>query len=179
MKRFTILYQTIIILLVQVLVLDDIHIHAFSILGVPIFSVMLYPLAIIILPVHLHHWIVMIIAFVLGIVVDLFSNTPGLHASALVLMAYIRPYLLNLFFQQNIKELGTISPTLFQMGFKSFFLYLFFTISIHHVWYYLFQIWSLGNVHIVIIKSIVSIILTMMLCIFTQLIFAKRTIQRI
>ncbi|MBK6818574.1 MAG: rod shape-determining protein MreD [Bacteroidetes bacterium] len=115
----------IVIMMVQLFILNDIVIKSsITLMGIPVFIPLIYPLILLLLPVNTPHWLTMLLGFMVGITMDLFSNTPGVHASACVVLGYVRPYLLNLFFQQNIKELGDTVPTLFRMGFRSFLLYI-------------------------------------------------------
>lgn len=170
----------IIIMSVQIFILNDIVIKsAVTIFGVPAFIPLIYPMILLLLPVNTPHWLTMFLGFAVGITMDLFSNTPGVHASACVLLGYVRPYLLNLFFQQNIKELGDTIPTLFRMGFRSFLLYILFALIIHHFYYYVIQIWSFKNTPLILYKSLLSTVLSIILIILSQLIFAKKEIRRI
>jgi len=148
-------------------------------MGIPVFIPLIYPLILLLLPVNTPHWLTMLLGFMVGITMDLFSNTPGVHASACVVLGYVRPYLLNLFFQQNIKELGDTVPTLFRMGFRSFLLYILFALVIHHCYYYIIQIWSFKNILLIVYKTILSTLLSIILIILSQLIFAKKEIRRI
>ena len=170
----------IVIMMVQLFILNDIVIKSsITLMGIPVFIPLIYPLILLLLPVNTPHWLTMILGFIVGITMDLFSNTPGVHASACVVLGYIRPYLLNLFFQQNIKELGDTVPTLFRMGFRSFLLYILFALIIHHCYYYIIQIWSFKNILLILYKTVLSTLLSIILIILSQLIFAKKEIRRI
>ena len=170
----------IVIMMVQLFILNDIVIkYSITLMGIPVFIPLIYPLILLLLPVNTPHWLTMLLGFMVGITMDLFSNTPGVHASACVVLGYVRPYLLNLFFQQNIKELGDTVPTLFRMGFRSFLLYILFALVIHHCYYYIIQIWSFKNILLIVHKTILSTLLSIILIILSQLIFAKKEIRRI
>ena len=170
----------IVIMMVQIFILNDIVIKSsITLMGIPVFIPLIYPLILLLLPVNTPHWLTMLLGFMVGITMDLFSNTPGVHASACVVLGYVRPYLLNLFFQQNIKELGDTVPTLFRMGFRSFLLYILFALVIHHCYYYIIQIWSFKNILLIVYKTILSTLLSIILIILSQLIFAKKEIRRI
>jgi rod shape-determining protein MreD len=170
----------IVIMMVQLFILNDIVIKSsITLMGIPVFIPLIYPLILLLLPVNTPHWLTMLLGFMVGITMDLFSNTPGVHASACVVLGYVRPYLLNLFFQQNIKELGDTVPTLFRMGFRSFLLYILFALVIHHCYYYIIQIWSFKNILLIVYKTILSTLLSIILIILSQLIFAKKEIRRI
>lgn len=58
------------------------------------FHLLIYPMAIMLLPIDLPSVVVMFIAFFTGMIVDAFYDSPGLHAGALVLMAFLRPLVL-------------------------------------------------------------------------------------
>ncbi|KXK43629.1 MAG: membrane protein [Bacteroidetes bacterium OLB11] len=128
----------IFIMAFQVFILNNIVIKSALTLGdLPIFIPLIYPFIILILPVNTNHVLVMLISFFVGLTMDMFSNTPGMHAATCVLLGYMRPYLLNLFFQQNIKDLGDTVPTLYRMGFKYFLLYNLFALLVHHFFFLL------------------------------------------
>lgn len=155
----------------QVFILNNIVIKsAITIASMPIFIPLIYTLIILMLPTSTKRIPSMLISFLVGITMDMFSNTPGLHASACVLLGYLRPNLLNLFFQQNIKELGDTLPTLYRMGVKHFLLYILFALMIHHFCFYLLQIWSISNILIIILKTTVSLVLSIILIFLEQLI---------
>lgn len=168
-----------IILLVQLFVLNDIVIKSsITLLGIPAFIPMLYPLILLLLPVNTPSWAAMLLGFFTGLVMDYFCNTPGMHAAACVLLCYIRPYLLSLFFQQSTKDLGGIVPSLFRMGIASFLVYVSVAILIHHLFFYILQIWSFRNILFILFKTFLSGILSVLLIVLSQLLFAQRDIRR-
>ena len=52
---------------------------------------MVHPLFIMLLPFEIGVFSLMSLAFVLGAIIDIFSNTYGLYASSLLMMAFFRP----------------------------------------------------------------------------------------
>src|SRR5436190_19071296 len=56
----------------------------------------IYILFIMLLPVETPNWLVLMLGLLIGIVIDMFSNTSGLHAASTVLMAFARPGVLRL-----------------------------------------------------------------------------------
>ncbi len=169
----------IIIMLIQLFLLNDIVIKSsISLLGIPAFIPLVYPLVLLLLPVNTPHWLLMLLGFFTGIVMDYFCNTPGMHAAACVLLCYIRPYLLSLFFQQSVKELGGVVPSLFRMGIASFLFYISVAVLVHHLFFYSLQIWSFKNGLYILFKTLLSGILTILLILLSQLLFAQREIKR-
>jgi rod shape-determining protein MreD len=131
-----------------------------------------------VLPVNTPHWLLMILGFITGLTMDMFSNTPGMHAAAIVLICYLRPFILKLFFQQTTKELKDAVPSLYKLGFTSFIIYIGFAILIHHFFFYVLEIWSLKSSLLILVKTIVSAIMSILLILLSQLLFAKKEMQR-
>jgi hypothetical protein len=92
---------------------------------------MIYPLFIMLLPFDIGIFPMLLLAFGLGISIDAFSDTFGLHASSLVMMAYFRPIIFKAFSQREgydpLKE-----PSLFDMGTRWFVLVYGYLLLIHH-----------------------------------------------
>ena len=84
----------LVFLLVQVLVLN--HVHLFD-SATPL----LYIYMVLLFPRNYPKWGMLVWAFAMGLGVDMFSNTPGVAAASLTLVALLRPYLLELFIQRG------------------------------------------------------------------------------
>jgi len=167
--------QFLFVMLFQTLVLNDMTINdSISFLGIPSFIPLLFPVLILLLPIRVNYYVMMLYALLIGIVLDIFSNTPGMHASSLVLLAFLRPRLLRLFFQQDEKKLGWARPTMYRLGFMPFLFYICFSIVIHHLFYFLLQEWSLSNILYTLYKTIVSGILSVLMIVIGQFIFYSR-----
>ena len=80
----------VVLCLVQVLILN--HIHLFD-LAIPL----LYVYFTITFQRGTPKWMILLWSFALGLAIDVFSNTPGLASGSLTLIAVIQPYLLELF----------------------------------------------------------------------------------
>ncbi len=173
------LVNFIVIMLIQLFLLNDIVIKSsISLLGIPAFIPMLYPLILLLLPVNTPSWAAMFLGFFTGLLMDYFCNTPGMHAAACVLLCFIRPSLLGLFFQQTTKELGSVVPSLFKMGVTSFLIYVTVSTLVHHLFFYILQIWSMKNILFILYKTFLSGILSVVLILLSQLLFAQRETRR-
>src|SRR5687768_5226289 len=64
----------------------------------------IYPLFLLLLPFRTPHWLLMIIGFAIGITVDMFSSTEGMHAAATVFMAFVQPSITRLITPKNALE---------------------------------------------------------------------------
>jgi hypothetical protein len=167
--------QFLFVMIFQIFILNDMNINSsISILGIPSFIPMLFPVLILLLPIRSNYYVMMAYAVVIGFALDLFSNTPGLHAASLVLLAFLRPRLLRLFFQQDEKKLGWARPTVYRLGFMPFLFYICFSIGIHHLFFFLLQEWSLMNILIILYKTIISGVLSVLLILIGQFIFYSK-----
>ena len=74
----------------------------------------------------------MLWGFVVGLLVDFFSDTPGMNASASVLMCFLQPLFLRLFAPRDLDD--NLVPSMRTMGVAAFAKYLVACILIHHSW---------------------------------------------
>lgn len=167
------LIQFLVLLLFQVLILNNVTLHWWS-GGFPVFTPYVYPLFILLLPFETPVWLLMILGFFCGLIIDSFMNTPGMHAFALVLIAYLRTNVLLALLPKNLKEYHQLSPSVKTMGWPPFLTYSAFLIFIHHTCFFIIELWSLSNVGYLILKIIASTLTTMLLIGVYLLLFSKR-----
>ena len=79
----------IVLILIQILIANNILLNFGEYVNIYV-----YQLFIMLLPVSTSWWVLLIVSFSLGISVDMFTNTLGLHASTCLLIAFLRPKIL-------------------------------------------------------------------------------------
>ena len=104
----------VVLVLIQVLILNNIH---FLRIATPF----LYLYFIIKMPVGTSRDLVVLFSFLLGLVIDMFSNTPGMHAAACTLAGFIREPLIRFFMGKDLPE--GIYPSYKTFGYGGFFRY--------------------------------------------------------
>lgn len=128
---------------------------------------MIQPLFIMLLPFELTVIPLMGIAFLMGLVIDIFSNTYGLNTSALVLMAYLRPIVFKFYGPREgydpLKE-----PTSQDMGSSWFALVYGLLLGLHTFWFFLLEIFELGRFGFILQKTILSGGLSFLLALLIQ-----------
>jgi rod shape-determining protein MreD len=162
-----------IIIAVQVLALNDDFLKGNTVLGnISIFKPFVYILYILMLPININKNLLLIISLITGFVVDLFSNTYGLHACAAVLLGFIRPFFINAFINVSPKDRSrSITPSLSFMGFKRFFSYVSICTIIFCVYYYLLsELIFKAKAHY-LVNVAFSSLLTIALLIISQIFF--------
>jgi hypothetical protein len=134
---------------------------------------MIYPLFIIMLPFQLNVIPLMIIAFIMGISIDLFSNTFGLHASAALIIAYLRPEIFKIFSPRDGYDTFLI-PSIRELGFTWFLLVGGTLTFIHHLWFFFLEIFRIDAWTLVLRNTLLSSLISLVLFILIQVIFFKR-----
>ena len=125
-----------------------------------------YIIFIMLLPINIPNWQLLVLGFFLGLAVDFFGGTPGLHTGATTFMAFCRPYILNLLSghqkYENVQE-----PNLGQQGGLWFIKYTSCMVIVHHLFLFLAESFSFklfGQVLLrILISAPVSIFLIMMI----------------
>lgn len=133
----------------------------------------LYLLAILSLPVTIDHVPLILISFGMGLTVDIFYDTIGIHAAAATFIGFLRPYWLKV-----ISPTGgytdSSEPDLKEMGMGWYFTYAMPMIFAFSLVFFLIDQWGTGGFFQVLNKSFFSSILTFVLAILVQLLFFKR-----
>ena len=132
-----------------------------------------YVLFIILFPVNGNKFSLLLASFFIGIMMDMFCNSGGVHATASLLLAYMRPVFFRFSFgisyeYQTIKINDRLTPERF-----SFILTSIFT---HHFILFLLEVFNFGLIIDILIRTLLSSIFTIIICLLIIYIFkpAKR-----
>lgn len=136
----------IILALVQGLVLN--HVHLFDVA-----TPMVYVFFVLTFRRNSFRAGMLIWSFLLGLVVDIFSNTPGVGAASMTLMAFIQPYLLFLIMPRDSAEdmevsmttLGMARFTYFTLIVSFLFCLVFFTLEVFSFNHWLYWLECVGG----------------------------------
>lgn len=156
----------ILLVAAQILIINNIELGRFI-------NPFLYVLFIIILPFEAPKWLVLLSAFLIGITMDMFSDTGGMHAAACVFMGYIRPGVLKLFSPRDGYEFGT-QPTVQYLGVPWFLSYAGILILSHHLILFYVEIFRFSEFFSTFFRVIVSSFFTLFLVIVTQYLFYRK-----
>ncbi len=148
------------ILLLQILILNNIHINGY-------FSPFLYVVIILFLPFDTPKAATLGLSFLVGLLVDVFSYTPGMHTGATVLMGYLQITLLPLLSPRGDYEPGAL-PSVEQYGWGWFLRYAIILTVAHHLALYGLEVFTLANFYTTLIKALSSAAITVFLLILTQ-----------
>jgi len=164
------IFNFIFLITLQVLILNRIEFSGYL-------NPYLYVLFILTLPFETPGWLLLFLSLIMGLTIDMFSNTPGMHMAASLLLAYLRPLTLMRISPRDSYEPGTL-PLPGYYGFPWFFKYAAILIFIHHTFYFIIESFSLNNILSILFKSISSTLFTLVIMAIT-LLFTYKKRQRI
>ncbi|MBK8704534.1 MAG: hypothetical protein IPN33_13660 [Saprospiraceae bacterium] len=122
----------VILLLFQVFILKSISLGW---QGNIYMHIIVFPLFIFLLPIRTPRAVVMLLAFALGLAVDVFYDSPGLHAGASVFSAFVRPIVIKLLEPREGYNVNH-SPTKARLGFSWFWRYAAIMLLLHLGFYF-------------------------------------------
>lgn len=156
--RLTIIF--IVYILVQVLFLRKFILFDYA-------FCFLYVGAILRFPQDFNSSLMLIISFLAGLLVDMFYNTPGLHAAACVALAFVRTPIAKAMF--SVKGLETeLDFSLNGMGMSRFARYVILMVSIHHILLFSIEAASKQLFWITALKIFFSIIFSSFVIVVVQ-----------
>ncbi len=138
----------------------------------------LYFLFILWLPFSISRLGLLLVAFVFGLTMDYFSNTPGLHAAPCVLIAYVRPFIINLLLPQEKTEFSYAEPSIKSLGFAPYFLYALLLTVLHNAYLIFIEWMQFGNFLYFIGKLGATTSVSMLLILITELLFPRKSKYR-
>ena len=151
---------------VQVFLLKNITLYNLSI-------PYLYILFILLLPFETPNILLFLLAFLMGIPIDAFYDTPGLHASACVLLAFVRILFISITVQKDGFD-NEPEPTLSIMGFRWFFTYALILTLFHHFFLFNLEVFRWSEIQYTFSRFILSSIFTVFLMLVSGLLFFRR-----
>lgn len=139
----------VVLVLLQVLVINHIRLGGYV-------HPYIYLIFIMLLPFSTPKWQLLVLGFALGLSVDLFTGTPGLHAGATTLMAFCRPSIIKLI-SGNQKFENIPEPNIGQLGGIWFLRYALVMVLIHHFALFFLESFSIRLIGQVLLRILLSV----------------------
>jgi rod shape-determining protein MreD len=153
------------LIFIQVFLLKNITLYNLS-------TPYIYILFILLLPFEIPNLALFILSFLLGITIDAFYDTPGLHAAACVLLALVRILFISVTVQKEGFD-NEPEPTLSIMGVRWFFTYALILTFTHHFFLFSLEAFNFAELKYSIGRVIFSSIFTMFLILVSGLLFYR------
>jgi|SRR6218665_274756 len=121
-----------------------------------------YMLFIILYPVNGNKYGLLLASFFLGIIMDLFCNSGGVHAAACIVLAFCRPYIFKFSFglsyeYQTVRLNDVLTPERFS--------FILIAVVIHHLVLFLLEVFKLNFLLEILLKTLLSTLFTIIICI--------------
>ncbi len=139
----------VVLVLFQVLVVNHIRLGGYV-------HPYIYLIFVMLLPFNTPKWQILALGFTLGLIIDLFTGTPGLHAGATTLMAFCRPSIIRLI-SGNQKFESIQEPSLGQLDGIWFFRYVLIMVLIHHFALFFLESFSFKLIGQVLLRIVLSV----------------------
>ncbi len=155
------------LIIIQVLILNNIDLSGFV-------TPYLYILAILLLPFETPKWLLLFIAFFSGLIIDVFSDTLGLHTFSAVLIAYLRPFVISRIDTQKETLSGVYTPLNNNFGLEWFIKYVSVLTVIYHIAFEFIEAFSFSGFIFTLLKAILSAVFTIILMLVTRVLIIKK-----
>lgn len=154
----------VVVVLVQVLICNHIDFLGYINPLVYIYFILLFPF-------NSNRSLFLVLAFLLGLTIDIFSDTGGANAAACVIIAYIRPFVLRFAFgisyeHQSIKLENT--------AFGQRMMYIIILTLIHHFFVFLLEIFNISNILLVLRNTLFFGIFTILVITLSITLFSRK-----
>jgi rod shape-determining protein MreD len=148
------------LVLLQVMIFNNIEISGYL-------NPYIYIIFIILLPFETPAWVCLLLGFFLGLSIDIFTETIGMHTAATVFIAYIRPYILSSFAPRDGYESGTF-PRVYYYGLPWFIKYASLLVFAHHLVLFYVEMFQFQDFFSTLLRVILSSLFSITLIVVSQ-----------
>jgi rod shape-determining protein MreD len=163
---FANLVRFIVLVFIQVFLLKNISLYGLA-------TPYIYILFILLLPFQTPNILLFTLALIMGLTIDAFYDTPGLHAAACVILAFVRILFISITVQKEGFD-NEPDPTLGTMGFRWFFTYTLILTLVHHFFLFNLAAFNFSEFRYTLSRFLSSSIFTVFLILISGLLFFKR-----
>lgn len=160
------IFSFIVLVLLQVLVFNRIALFGYA-------TPFLFLYFILKLPTSLSANWVMTLSFIMGLIIDVFSNTPGMYALSAVSVAFVRRSFIALVLQRGNEE-ASLVPSFRSFGSEYFSVYAFCIILLFCILVFVIEAFSFFSPLILILRILSSTLLTFVLVLALESLNLKR-----
>lgn len=154
------------VILVQVLILDNIHLGGYL-------NPYFYVLFIILMPFETPRWVILVTGFLLGFSIDIFNHTLGMHTAATVFMAFVRPWTLSVLAPRDGYEPDTF-PRIHYYGFGWFLRYTLIIVLAHHLVLFYVEVFNFQHFFNTFLRVLLSTVFTAFTVVLSQYFFFRK-----
>jgi len=155
----------ILLILLQVLILNNVNLGGYI-------NPYVYIMFILLLPFETPKWLLLLSAFFLGLSIDLFTGSIGMHAAASTFMAYLRPFVSRIVHSRREYE-PSIKPGINDLGIRWFASYTLLLVFAHHMLLFYLEVFRFEEFFSTLFQIILSTLVSSLLIILLDLLVKK------
>jgi rod shape-determining protein MreD len=156
----------LILVFLQVFLLKNITLYNLS-------TPYLYIMFILLLPFEIPNVLLFALSFFLGLTIDSFYDTPGLHAASCVLLALVRILFISITVQKDGFD-NEPEPTLNVTGLRWFFTYALILTLAHHFFLFNLEVFRFSEMPYTLSRFVLSSIFTVFLMLLSGFLFYRK-----
>jgi hypothetical protein len=134
----------------------------------------IYYLYVLWLPFSMGRMSLLLVSFLFGLTLDYFTQTPGLHAAACTMIAYLRGFVVNILIPQEGAEQNYKSPSPVSMGWAPYAVYVLVLTLLHHIYLVFLEWLQFGSFLFFLGKVVATSGISLMLILITELLFYRK-----
>jgi len=165
------LIRAVVFVLLQGLVLQRIYVGGASF---NYFSLIMYPVIVMLMPIQITRAALVFIGFALGLLVDLFYGSLGVHASACLFIAFIRPLVLKFMEPRGGYPIPS-SPVAGDFGLRWFMQYAGLMLIFYLLFYFSMEVFTFVYLGQILIKTVSSFVLSFLAIIAYVMLFNPKS----
>ncbi len=133
----------------------------------------IYLVFIFLLPIHYSRWLVLILAFLIGFIIDIFSNTYGLHSAAMAFIGFLRPVFLNILVTERDENIH-IEPHFNTLNPRRYAIYVLALVFSHHLVLFFLESITFAHFWLTLSKVLLNFISSAVIIFLYDLLIYKR-----
>lgn len=149
----------VVLVLIQVLILNQVQFSGFV-------NPYIYILFVMLLPLSTPRYSVMLSGFFIGLTIDVFSNSPGLHTAATILIAYVRPFVIRSI--SGREDEMSDYPGLKQNSFSWFLYYTALMVFLHHFLLFFLEVYTFSHFLTTLYRIVLSSLFSIFIIVLSQ-----------
>lgn len=139
----------------------------------PYISLVIYISFLLTFPIKVSNYIFLVVALILGLSIDIFQDTGGIHASACLFLAFMRPFVLRrLQSDSPIDEIEEL--TVYTEDLQKYIMYCLILVSLFFIWLFLLEEFSIMKLPLILLKALLSSVASTFLIILGQFLLIRK-----
>jgi len=165
LRNISLVFTLILFIIVQILLFKNLVLFGIA------FN-FIYLLYFLLLPIEYKTIPILILAFITGIIIDVFYDTMGIHTASLLVFAYLRGFWIRILIPTGGYD-SNIQPTMFNMNFGWFATYSLPLLFIYHLIFFFIENLGTDLYFPIFLKTFTSVVFVFIMCIVVQLLFYR------